>query len=114
MGRIAAKADKPKGYEPRIDYRVSCDAAELSCKGGARESSLGDACDQGALGRASPQSARFHRVCFEIWQHGSGSPSCHVRPDLIGTVAEFDGDHFIVDFTRREVMRPAADAVRRR
>ena len=46
--------------------------------------------------------------------NGSGSPSCHVRPDLIGRVAEFDGDHFIVDFTRREVMRPAADSVRRK
>jgi hypothetical protein len=46
--------------------------------------------------------------------HGSASPSCHVRPDLIGRVAEFDGDHFIVDFTRREVMRPAAESVRRR
>jgi hypothetical protein len=42
------------------------------------------------------------------------SPSCHVRPDLVGKVAQFDGDHFIVDFTRREVMPPAAAAVRRR
>ena len=37
---------------------------------------------------------------------------CHVRPDLIGKVAEFDGDHFIVDFTRVEVVK--AEAVRRR
>jgi hypothetical protein len=46
--------------------------------------------------------------------NGSSSSACHVRTDLIGKVAEFDGDHFIVDFTRREVMRPAADSVRRR
>jgi hypothetical protein len=46
--------------------------------------------------------------------NGNLSASCHVRPDLVGRVAEFDGDHFIVDFTRREVMRPAAAAVRRR
>jgi hypothetical protein len=46
--------------------------------------------------------------------NGSLSPSCHVRPDLVGRVAEFDGDHFIVDFTRREVMRPAAASVHRR
>ena len=26
----------------------------------------------------------------------------HVRPDLIGKVVKFDGDHFIIDFTRRE------------
>jgi hypothetical protein len=45
---------------------------------------------------------------------GNLGPSCHVRPDLVGRVAEFDGDHFIVDFTRREVMRPAAASVHRR
>jgi hypothetical protein len=28
--------------------------------------------------------------------------SCHVRSDLIGKVVKFDGDHFIVDFTRTE------------
>ncbi len=26
----------------------------------------------------------------------------HVRPDLVGKVLKFDGDHFIIDFTRRE------------
>jgi len=46
--------------------------------------------------------------------NGNLSSSCHVRPDLVGRVAEFDGDHFIVDFTRREVLRPAVTAVRRR
>ena len=45
--------------------------------------------------------------------NGSSTQSCHVRPDLIGKVAEFDGDHFIVDFTRREVIRPAAPVRRR-
>jgi hypothetical protein len=42
-----------------------------------------------------------------------GSAGCHVRPDLIGKVAEFDGDHFVVDFTRAEVMRPEASSRRR-
>ncbi len=46
--------------------------------------------------------------------NGSGRASCHVRPDLIGKVAEFDGDHFIVDFTRREVLRPPATSGRGR
>lgn len=32
MRRIAANADKPKGYEPKADYRFSCNAAELSCR----------------------------------------------------------------------------------
>jgi hypothetical protein len=30
------------------------------------------------------------------------SRSVHVRSDLIGKVVKFDGDHFIIDFTRRE------------
>lgn len=32
----------------------------------------------------------------------SGSRGCHVRPDLIGKVVIFDGDHFAVEFERRE------------
>ena len=32
----------------------------------------------------------------------TGSFSYHVRPDLIGEVVKFDGDHFIIDFKRRE------------
>jgi hypothetical protein len=35
--------------------------------------------------------------------------SIHVRTDLVGKVTMFDGDHFIVDFTRpQEVRVPAA------
>lgn len=44
---------------------------------------------------------------------GTGSSSFHVRPDLIGKVVKFDGDHFIIDFTRREEIQPAAVAARR-
>ncbi|HEX4389488.1 MAG TPA: hypothetical protein VH109_12760 [Steroidobacteraceae bacterium] len=44
----------------------------------------------------------------------NSSPSCHVRPDLIGKVASFDGDHFIVDFRRADLPRPAAEPSRRR
>jgi len=33
---------------------------------------------------------------------------CHVRPDLVGKVVEFDGDRFVVDFVRPEVVRGAA------
>jgi hypothetical protein len=35
------------------------------------------------------------------------SRSFHVRTDLIGKVVKFDGDHFIIDFTRREELREA-------
>jgi hypothetical protein len=47
-------------------------------------------------------------------KNGTGSASCHVRPDLIGKVTKFDGDHFIVDFRRREVIGQVAASGRRR
>ena len=37
-----------------------------------------------------------------------------VRPDLIGKVTEFDGDHFIVDFSRASPSPPARPSGRRR
>lgn len=43
-----------------------------------------------------------------------GARTCHVRPDLIGTVVEFDGDHFIVDFERREAVSQAVASFRRK
>src|SRR6185437_10029914 len=45
---------------------------------------------------------------------GRATGSCHVRPDLIGKVVEFDGDRFVVDFTRPAAMRPALAAGRRK
>jgi len=38
----------------------------------------------------------------------------HVRPDLVGKIVEFDGDHFVIDFTRPPAAHPAAAAARRR
>jgi len=38
--------------------------------------------------------------------------NCHVRSDLVGKVVKFDGDHFIVDFTRLEETPRATRAVR--
>ena len=37
-----------------------------------------------------------------------------VRPDLIGKVTEFDGDHFIVDFSRVSPSPPTRPSGRRR
>jgi hypothetical protein len=45
---------------------------------------------------------------------GTRSRTCHVRPDLIGAVVEFDGDHYIVDFKRREEISPVVATSRRR
>jgi hypothetical protein len=42
------------------------------------------------------------------------SRSYHVRPDLIGKVVQFDGDHFMVDFTRPEQVVQAENSKRRR
>ncbi|HUI59452.1 MAG TPA: hypothetical protein VLX90_04480 [Steroidobacteraceae bacterium] len=43
-----------------------------------------------------------------------GNRSCHVRSDLIGKVVKFDGDHYIIDFTRREESLHTAAVGRRR
>ena len=37
-----------------------------------------------------------------------------VRPDLTGKIVSFDGDHFIIDFTRQDTMREPASVSRRR
>jgi hypothetical protein len=37
----------------------------------------------------------------------------HVRPDLIGKVVKFDGDHFIVDFTRPEEVKEVSSGRRK-
>lgn len=38
----------------------------------------------------------------------------HVRPDLVGKVVEFDGDRFVVDFTRPQPPRPTVTTGRRK
>jgi hypothetical protein len=46
-------------------------------------------------------------------QHNSRTRrTFHVRSDLIGKMVKFDGDHFIIDFTRMEM--PAAEATGKR
>ncbi len=44
----------------------------------------------------------------------TGPRGHHVRPDLIGKVTEFDGDRFVVDFTRPQPLQPAIKAGRRK
>ncbi|HVW68309.1 MAG TPA: hypothetical protein VHB68_05005 [Steroidobacteraceae bacterium] len=39
---------------------------------------------------------------------GKSSRRCHVRTDLIGKVVTFDGDRFVIDFTRAQAMRQRA------
>ncbi len=38
----------------------------------------------------------------------------YIRPDLIGKVAEFDGDRFVVDFTRPPTEEPSTTSRRRK
>jgi hypothetical protein len=45
---------------------------------------------------------------------GKQSRSIHVREDLVGKVTLFDGDHFIVDFTRPAMPAVSAAIARRR
>jgi hypothetical protein len=54
-------------------------------------------------------------VAAQADKHHPGGPRrFHVRPDLIGKIVKFDGDHYIVDFTRREQLREDATSARRK
>jgi hypothetical protein len=53
-------------------------------------------------------------VAFSSDPKRATSRSYHVRPDLIGKVVKFDGDHFMVDFTRPEQVVQAERSGRRR
>ena len=53
-------------------------------------------------------------VAFSPDLKRGASRSYHVRPDLIGKVVNFDGDHFMIDFTRPEEADLAAGSGGRR
>lgn len=52
-------------------------------------------------------------VVTSVVSQSPRSLGCHVRVDLVGKVVKFDGDHFIVDFTRREELAQVTSAIRR-
>jgi hypothetical protein len=77
---------------------------------------LGAALNKAAL-RTHVQSAladgtEVHPVLITT-RKGETSRMVHMRPDLTGKIVEFDGDHFVVDFTR-PAPPPEAPKVRRR
>ena len=37
-----------------------------------------------------------------ITSNGPAGNTVHVRQDLVGNLVDFDGDHYVVDFTRAE------------
>jgi hypothetical protein len=53
-------------------------------------------------------------VVTSILDASRRSRSFHVRTDLIGKVVKFDGDHFVVDFTRREELDETMTVARRK
>jgi len=53
-------------------------------------------------------------VAFSADLRRGDSRGYHVRPDLVGRVVQFDGDHFMIDFTRPEEVVRAAGFSRRR
>jgi hypothetical protein len=46
-------------------------------------------------------------IVTTVRAENSNTRGFHVRSDLIGSVAKFDGDHFISDFTRRQNESPS-------
>jgi len=53
-------------------------------------------------------------VSFPAGDKPGSAGGRHVRPDLIGKVVEFDGDRFVVDFTRPPPAVPAPASGRRK
>ncbi len=51
-----------------------------------------------------------------VAESGEGKPRYNIypRPDVVGRLIEFDGDRFIVDFTRLAVEPPQSQGSRRR
>lgn len=52
-------------------------------------------------------------VTFPEPENPARASGYQVRPDLIGKVVEFDGDRFVVDFTRPQAARSLAESRRR-
>jgi hypothetical protein len=67
-----------------------------------------------ALARDGALPVRMVVTSLADEKNGGGSRSFHVRPDLIGKVVSFDGDHFVIDFTRPKELREAAASGRRK
>ncbi|MEJ1961839.1 MAG: hypothetical protein WDO56_09955 [Gammaproteobacteria bacterium] len=70
----------------------------------------------GHLTKAVEQSLAVRLVINHRGPEGSVSRTgyFHVRPDLVGRVAEFDGDRFAIDFTRPVDLQRAAVPAKRR
>lgn len=65
------------------------------------------------LARDGALPVRMVVTAISVVSEQKRSSNRHVRSDLIGKVVKFDGDHFIVDFTRQEEARKATKAARR-
>jgi len=63
------------------------------------------------LQRARDENLPVRMVVVAPGESRSGRPEVnfHVRPDLVGRLVEFDGDRFVVDFTRLEATHETAD-----
>ncbi len=53
-------------------------------------------------------------VTFPEREKSGKAGGYYVRPDLVGKVAEFDGDRFVIDFTRTQAATPAITPGRRK
>ena len=54
------------------------------------------------------------RMVVTFTEREKAGKSYHVRPDLTGKIVEFDGDRFVIDFTRPQAVRPALAGARRK
>jgi hypothetical protein len=65
-----------------------------------------------SLAREGNLPVRLIVIASKPNEDGPGERDIHVRTDLVGSVTEFDGDHYIVDFVRAAASAPARLAQR--
>lgn len=66
-----------------------------------------------SLARDGNLPVRIIIIASKPNEEGTGGREIHIRSDLVGSVVEFDGDHYIVDFVRAVAAPVAAKSSRR-
>lgn len=92
LGCVASRFGHPAPGVLRYEDRLSRDPSRS-----AELASLGTHLN---LARDGNLPVRMIVIASKVNEEGTGGREIHTRSDLIGSVVEFDGDHYIVDFVR--------------
>jgi len=109
-GALVLSCSIPRFRRPAPGVLRYEDALSRDSRGGA-----GTALLEAHLTLARDAQLPVRMVVVADAREGKTRRKVYARPDLVGRLTEFDGDHFIVDFTRVVVAaKPAATGSRKR